>query len=180
VVAMIVVAAGLMLSRATFAQTIPEPIPARQDGPIAAMTTRPISMDPAWTSLRSVAGVVVVMMVVSLIIGGLFVSVATRFRRPLVLTLLLVALLIGSVQTANGLGRPGLTPMRPVAQLLGLASTFGVRDARLWDLAGRPTEIGVPAPPGGTDILLVVAWIAVFGAVTAALSALFLRDRQAS
>jgi hypothetical protein len=116
---------------------------------------------------------------VLLFVSILFVSFAALVRRPLATATSLAGLLLVFVALANWLGHPRFTPLRVIAQVMGIPQTpFGIRDARAWDLGGRPTDLIHLRPPSNLSPASVGLWLLVAATTVGLLDRLCARQRS--
>jgi hypothetical protein len=175
-----VVAATLVLFvlRPTFVE--PVQIPAGSggldalDGPM-----RDLPADATWSSWAAATGTLAVALGLVALVGSAFAAVACLVRSSIGTAVLLGGVVLALFVLAGVAGLDAAAGHRFVAEVLGLQDgRYGVVDARLLVVGGRPSSIHEHVVAPATEVGWVVAWLCVWASVLVGGRWTFLRRRR--
>ncbi|MFN8017473.1 MAG: hypothetical protein U0P45_05050 [Acidimicrobiales bacterium] len=138
----------------------------------------PLAADPSWSSWAGALGAAGRCLLVTLMVCTTFSLLAAAFRDPIAAAVTLGGGVIAMFVVVDWWGHPGWVPERAVAAALGSrGGPFGSTDMRLWDPAGRPSSIYLPAMVPPVPAFATVAWLAVAATLTVLAARSFLQRR---
>ena len=138
----------------------------------------PLGADRAWSSWAHALGAAGRCLLVTLVVCTIFSLLASAFRDPIAAAVTLGGSTIAMFLVVDWWGHPNWVPERAVAAVLGSrGGPFGSTDMRLWDPAGRPTSIYLPATVPTVPVVATIAWLAVAGVIAVLAARSFLQRR---
>lgn len=164
----------LFALRSTFVRDIGAPrAPIGPDGAFAK-AEEPVAASTEWTAWSAAAGDLLCCLLVLAVIIAAFVGIASLLRKTTAAGAVLVGVVAALIAASHVAAVARWLPIAKISEVLGLDQVpSGVRDARIWNLAGRAPDIYSLPPDSTASWLALVLWTLVFLAVALGTARLF-------
>lgn len=158
-VLILITSSALFALRATFARDVGAPRASIGSNGAFAQPEEPVAASTDWTSWSAVlSDLFRCLLVVALIIVA-FVGIASLLRRTTVAAAVLASMSAILIAASHSAAASGWLPVAKLSGALGIDQVpYGVRDARIWNLAGRAPDMSSLAPESTATWLPLLMW----------------------
>lgn len=172
----VVTSTALFALRSTLATEIGAPRASIGPGGAFAQPEVPVTASTDWTAWGAAAGDLLRCLPVFAVIIVAFVGIASLLRRTTVAAGVLVGVAVAMIAASHSSAAARWLPVAKLSQALGLNEVPpGVRDARVWNLAGRAPDIYSLPPESTATWLPLVLWSLAFLVIAVGAARLFIQ-----